>query len=168
MVKSTIKLENGTLITVEGTVEEVAKLISIYGSHGSVQTTKENKNAPKHDVDDGDKMDTIALVNATKDSEYYEGIEKHILDKAGQVDRVLLPLFIAEIKFGADAALTSNDVYKFLKEFGINMALPNISKTLSGPAKNYVMSNSVRKKGTACSYRLSRKGKQHIEQILAK
>jgi hypothetical protein len=174
MVKSTIKLENGTVITVEGSVEEVSRLMSVYGkpNGGTVSGDQKVSAPPKKkevasDNPDG-KIDTISLVNATKDADDYEQIEKNIFDKASQVDRVLLPIFIAERKFGNDATLTSNDVYKFLKEFGINMALPNISKTLSGPAKNYVMGDSVRKKGASTSYRISRKGKQYIEQILSK
>jgi hypothetical protein len=172
MIKSTIKLENGTLITVEGSVEDVAKLMSIYGkpSVSSIAMVSDDFSPAKKEPPSvkEDKIETINLVNATKDADDYTEIEKNILDKASQVDRVLLPIFIAERKFGADISLTSNDIYKYLKEFGINMALPNVSKTLSGPAKNYVMGNSVRKKGAATSYRISRKGKQYIDQILSK
>lgn len=172
-MKSTIKLENGTVITLEGSVEEVAKLMSVYGEPNTGAISIDQKMSipqkKKKNVSEGvdSKIDTIALVNATKDFDDYEQIEKNIFDKASQVDRVLLPIFIAERKFGNDVALTSNDIYKFLKEFGINMALPNISKTLSGPAKNYIMGDSVRKKGASTAYSISRKGKQYVEQILS-
>lgn len=170
MVKSIIKLENGTIITVEGSVEDVAKLMSVYGEHNSQTSVHSPRKTVKKEVSSQgeDKIDAILLVNATKDAKDYEEIEKNILDKASQVDRVLLPIFIAERRFGGDASLTSNDIYKYLKEFGINMALPNISKTLGGPAKNYIMGDSVRKKGSATSYRISRKGKQYVNQMLSK
>lgn len=173
-MKSTIKLENGTIVTIEGSVEEVAKLMSVYGkpqssviSGGQAEPVSPKKKETILEKTE-EKIDTISLVNATKDADDYDQIEKNILDKASQVDRVMLPLFIAERSFGNEATLTSNDVYKFLKEFGINMALPNISKTLSGQAKNYVMGDSVRKRGATTAYRISRKGKQYIEQILSK
>lgn len=174
MAKSTIKLENGTTITVEGTVEEVTKLLAVYG--GSVKSNPEestHSSKPKPTTTSTTRspeniVDTVALVNATKNADDLEEIEKNILDKASQVDRVLLPIFIADREFGADVSLTSNDIYKFLKEFGISMALPNVSKTLSGTAMKYVIGDSARKKGASTSYKISRKGKQYIEQVLKK
>lgn len=172
MAKSTIKLENGTTITVEGTVEEISKLLALYqkptivdnGNNGQQEDGDliDAKSASKHEF-----LDIVKLVNATKDSNDLEQIEKNILDKAGQVDRVLLPLFIADRKFGSEISLSSNDIYKFLKEFGISMALPNISNTLSSSASRYVIADSTRRKGASIGYKISRKGKQHLEQVLA-
>lgn len=177
MAKSTITLANGTVITVEGSPEEVAQVLKLYGEQnpfhkvlsGNTLVKKTKKGGGVKSLETGEKegqIDVLALVNATKDSDDYEQIEKKILDNASQVDRVLLPLFIAEQKFGASATLTSADIYKFLKEFGINMALPNVSKTLSSTAIKYVMTSSTRKQGSANSFRISRKGKQYIEQML--
>ncbi len=178
MAKTTIKLANGTVITVEGSTEEVAQVLSLYGeqtpSSGAAKRSITAKKAQEGgsrvkslDTDEKEgQIDVLTLVNVTKDSNDFEQIEKKILDNASQVDRVLLPLFITERKFGASATLTSNDIYKFLKEFGINMALPNVSKTLSSSASKYAMASSTRKKGTSTSYRISRKGKQYVEQML--
>ncbi|MBP9669564.1 MAG: hypothetical protein KBE09_04730 [Candidatus Pacebacteria bacterium] len=177
MAKTTIKLANGTVITVEGSTEEVAHVLSLYGEQASfsgasdrgatAKKAKKTGGTKSIETDEKEgKIDVLTLVNATKDADDFEQIEKKILDNASQVDRVLLPLFITERDFGATAMLTSNDIYKFLKEFGINMALPNVSKTLSSSAIKYVMASSTRKKGTSTSYRISRKGKQYVEQML--
>lgn len=174
MAKSTIQLANGTIITVEGSTEEVAKVMSFYGqgqSYGNSEKAKAKKSketAVATDIDLKGKVDILGLVNATKDAEDFDQIEKNILDQASQVDRVLLPLFIADRILESSCALTSNDIYKYLKDFGINMALPNISKTLSKTAIKYVMGDSTRKKGVSTSYRISRKGKQYIDQALSK
>lgn len=175
MAKTTIQLANGTIITVEGSADEIAKVMDLYGQgqslhrkHQKVKITKSKRasssGAPSSE--DG-KVDILELVNATKDADDFDQIEKNILDQASQVDRVLLPLFVVDRSFGSSYTLTSNDIYKYLKDFGINMALPNISKTLSKTAIKYVMGDSTRKKGVS-SYRIARKGKQYIEQTLSK
>jgi len=176
MAKSTIKLANGSVITVEGTAEEVAKVMSLYVQGHSTSEESETAKAMKSkpfklmakEAPKDQEVDILELVNLTKDADDFDQIEKNILDQASQVDRVLLPLFVANRENSNSSPLTSNDIYKFLKEFGINMALPNISKTLSKTAIKYVMAGSARKKGVATSYRISRKGKQHIDQIISK
>lgn len=178
MAKSVIALPNGTTVTVEGSVEEVAQVLSFYNDRESVmiptsgvvsQKSSIKKNVTKlSKIKSNEGVDILTLVNATKDSENFEQIEQNILDKASQVDRVLLPLYIAGEKSEKSPALTSNDIYLFLKEFGINMALPNISNTLSGTATKYVMGDSTRKQGTSTGYKISRRGCQYIEQIFIK
>lgn len=174
MTKSTIKLPNGTVITVEGSLEDVAQLLNLYGEQGASTasvgggTPKVKKEVTKQAQASAVEghVDVLTLVNITKDADDFDDIERKILDNASQIDRVLLPLFITERSFGASATLSSGDVYKFLKEFGINMALPNVSKTLSSSAIKYVMTSSTRKKGASNSYRISRKGKQYVEKRL--
>jgi hypothetical protein len=174
MAKSTIRLANGTTIMVEGSVEEVTKVMNLYGQGQPNEKPEKEKLVKAKEtttppgVDSNGKVDILKLVNATKDADDFDQIEKNILDQASQVDRVLLPLFVADRVFGGSHAITSNDIYKYLKDFGINMALPNISKTLSKTAVKYVMGDSTRKKGVSTSYRISRRGKQYMEQTLYK
>lgn len=172
MAKSTIKLENGTIVTIEGTVEEISKLLILYqnstiGDNGSKEQQEDEDSTDMKNTSKDESLNTVKLVNATKGSDDLEQIEKNILDKASQVDRVLLPLFVADKEFRSEVSLTSNDIYKFLKEFGISMALPNVSKTLSTSALRYVIADSTRRKGASTGYKISRKGKQHLEQVLA-
>lgn len=171
MAKSTINLSNGTVITIEGTMEEVAGLIRLYGTTSGPAPRGKNKRSRKNAGVEESKTNTIDLleiVSATKDDNDFDKIESQILDKASQVDRVLLPLFVSERAFLNPPALTTKDIYQFLKQFGIYMALPNVSKTLSTKAVKYVMPTKLKKRGSGNSYRLSRKGQQYMEQVLAR
>jgi hypothetical protein len=173
MVKSTISLSDGTIITVEGSTKEVERILDLYVTK-NVKSSNQEKVAPHKHVTErseninSDKIGALSLVNAMKNSSDFDEIEKKILDTASQVDRVLLPLYILDKEFVGGASLTSNDVYKFLKEFGISMALPNISKTLGKTAAKYVIADSTRRKGASTGYKISRKGRQYVEQILGK
>ncbi len=173
MAKSTINLPNGTNITIEGTPEEVLKILDFYAmgsGKGESIVVGDKKNTVKKSSKVNSKqtgVDVLSLVNAAKNSDDFEQMEKKIFDKSSQVDRVLLPLLIAEREFGGEYALTSGEIYKFLKQFGINMALPNISKTLAKSAQKYVMADKTRKKGGDVRYVISRPGSKYIEQIFS-
>lgn len=164
MAKSTIKLPNGTVITVEGTTSEVSRVLGGYVSKERPATGKKPASGAKSSGDTGGSVNILELVNAAKNADDFEQIEKKILDGASQVDRVLLPLFLSEREFEGVHKLTSNDIYKFLKEFGVNMALPNISRTLSGTAQKYVMGDKTRKKGLPRDTRFP----DQVENILNK
>lgn len=180
MVKSTIKLPDGTTITIEGSPEELKKVLSVYQGQNTSNVGKEQKpvsekkinkssKQPKTTEDKTSKKDLIVeLVNAIKNADDMDEIEKKILDKASQVDRVILPLFIMGRDLDNQISLTSNDIYKVLKELGISMALPNISKTLRGTALKYVIADKVTKKGESTPYKISRKGEQYIKNTLGK
>lgn len=169
MAKTTIKLPDGTHITVEGSTEEVVKILNLYKGESSSVSTEKVKTKTTQSRKDAKKktVDVLSLVNAAKNSEDFDQMEKMVLDKSSQVDRVLLPLLVAEREFSGDCALTSGDIYEFLKQFGINMALPNVSKTLGKPAQKYVMADKARKKGGDVRYVISRPGKKYLEQILS-
>ncbi len=180
MVKSTIKLADGTVVTVEGSPEELKKVLAIYHDRDSgIQTekhtekgtakSKKSRKIAKAELSDGNKKDYIvALINAIKNSNDVDEIESKILDKASQVDKVLLPLFIVSREFDNKFSLTSGDIYKVLKELGISMALPNVSRTLKKRAVKYVIADKVTKKGESTPYKISRKGEQYISGILGK
>lgn len=182
MVKSIIKLPDGTTIAIEGSPEELKKVLSVYQNQntsnegeegtpvpGSRKKTNKSSIYPKAIEEKSNKKDIIVeLVNAIKNANDMDEIEKKILDKASQVDRVILPLFIMGRDFDDQISLTSNDIYKVLKELGISMALPNISKTLRGTALKYVIADKVTKKGESTPYKISRKGEQYIKNTLGK
>lgn len=180
MVKSTINLPDGTKITIEGSPEELKKVLSVYQGQNASNVGREEKSVSEKKInkstkqtraseDKPNKKDRIVeLVNTIKNADDMDEIEKKILDKASQVDRVILPLFIMGRDLDNQISLTSNDIYKVLKELGISMALPNISKTLRGTALKYVIADKVTKKGESTPYKISRKGEQYIKNTLGK
>jgi len=178
MAKSQIHLPNGTTVSIEGTAEEIARLLKLYSentagvSTGFVpKTSRTSKNtvaskAAGHDAEDR----IIAIVNAAKESDDADGIERNVLDRSSQVDRVLLPLYINHTHLGHDIGLTTTEICNVLTNLGVKIASSNVSHTVAGPARNYVMGDKARKKGQknehAVRYRLSRKGLQYIQSVI--
>lgn len=174
MAKASLRLPNGTNVTVEGTPEEIQKLISFYGgaTTDSTLNTRERPRQPRSKKIESatpnsqEEPDITKIVNFVKDSDESESIEKHILDRISVVDRTLLPLYIIHQHLGNSVGLTSGDINKVTSELGIPIATPNISNTLSGSASRYVMSDKTRKRGVPVRYKLSRRGLQYMKSVI--
>ena len=102
MAKANLKLPNGTVVTLEGTPEEVKHLLELYGGGGQpaskpasrgggAKRSKARGRTAKsiEDKQDG-KPDLSEIVTLVKDCEEAEAIETQILDRTAQVDRTLL------------------------------------------------------------------------------
>lgn len=116
--------------------------------------------------DSDGKPDLAKIVNLVKDCNEAEEMEAQILDRSGQVNRVLLPLYIVHEYMGNEIGLTSGDVNKVTTELGIPIGIANASTTLSKTASKYVMGHTTRKKGQPVRYKLSRRGVQYFKSIL--
>lgn len=177
MAKATLTLGNGTSVVLEGTPEEVHRLLSLYDGVKSPKWAAEvrrpsgrktsQRKAPVAKVDAGDKPDLTEIVNLIKTCDEAESIEENILDHAGQVDRILLPLYIVHEHLGNAFGLTSGDISKITIDLGIPVSTPNASTRLSGTASRYVVGDSVRKKGRAVRYKLHRRGVQYLKSVIA-
>lgn len=181
MPKASIKLSDGTSIVIEGSPEEVAKLLALYGgaasstgasSGPSIKEPKRKQADPKKKVaapkkaESGDSPDLPAIIKQIKNCDLAESIETKVLDKIGQVNRILLPLFIVHEYMGNAYGLTSGEVSQITTDLGIPVQTPNASGTLSGSASKYVIGDKVRKRGQAVRYRISRRGVQYFKRVL--
>src|SRR5690606_22977839 len=106
MTKAKIALPDGTRVEIEGTPEEVARLLEIYGGDNSnaakesptKRTPKtKNKTAKGADKNQDSKevvgqegVDLVKIIEAIRNCDEAEEIETEILDKPGQVNRILL------------------------------------------------------------------------------
>jgi hypothetical protein len=177
MVKATINLPNGTEVTIDGTPEEVQSLLSYYGqqvvSGPKAEKTKKNPVkkakmvAKQADNDSGSSVNAHEIVNLVKNCNEAEAIELQILDRASQVDRVLLPLFIVHEHLDNFFGLSSGDVSQITRDLGVPVSQPNASTTLTGTASKYVMADGVRKKGTKLTYKLSRRGVTYMKGVIS-
>ena len=178
MAKASLILPNGTEVAIEGTAEEVAKLLAIYNAQPAAVPPASSKKTRKKSrarhgtgstpsASAGEAIDHAAIVNALKNSDEYEAIEEQILDRTSQVDRVLLPLYVAHEYVDTAIGLTSGDVAKITAELGIPVAGPNASRTLSKTAARYVTGDKTRQKGRAVRYRLQRRGIQYMKSVIA-
>jgi hypothetical protein len=175
MAKASLRLPNGTNVTIEGTPEEIKGLLTYYGGQQSQGETSENKTVshskktkPTHSSSQQTQHepDITAIVNMIKNCEESESIEKHILDRISTVDRTLLPLFIVHKHLANAYGLTSGDINRVTTELGIPIAAPNIANTLAGSASRYVVGDKLRIKGHAVRYKLSRRGFQYLQSVI--
>jgi hypothetical protein len=93
-------------------------------------------------------------------------IETQILDKAGQVNRVILPLYIVHEYMENKIGLTTGEVSKVTKELGIPISPANVSHTYIGSGKRYVLADIARKRGRPVRYQLSRRGVTYLKEVL--
>ena len=180
MAKATLELPNGTKVVVEGTPEEVTKLLDFYGggsggSESSSQPTgrkKTKKKASKKvahtpkDSKKADEPDLPEIVNLIKNCDEAEDIETRILDQTSQVNRVLLPLYIVHEYLDNAYKLTSGEIATITTELGVPINQPNAAHTLSGTASKYVVGDRVRKKGQAVRYKMSRRGVKYLSAVI--
>ena len=177
MPKATVKLPNGTLVTIEGTPEEVAHLLDFYGGKASApppkprvkgQEPKIRKKATtaRQETEGESRVDLTDIVNLVKSCDEAEAIETQILDRTSQVNRILLPLYIVYENKGNAFGLTSGEISQITIDLGIPISQPNASTALSGTASRYVIGDKVRKKGQPVRYKLSRRGIQYLKSVL--
>ena len=181
MPSATITLPDGTVVTIDGTPEEVARLLQLYGG-GSTASTAATVKTPRPKTStkkvsgarakaesnpaQGNGIDLNEIINLIKNCDEAEEIESAILDKVGQVNRILLPLFVAHQHLEHDQGLTTGEISQITKDLGIPIHVANVSNTLSKTAAKYVMGDKVRKKGQPVRYKLSRRGVKYMEDIL--
>lgn len=178
MAKASIELPNGTAVIIEGTPEEVRKLLEYYGASSSERGTGKGAAAKKSDKkakktatggatgSATDQPNLAEIINLIRNSDEAEKIESNILDRTSQVNRVLLPLFVVHEELDDAYGLTSGEISKITTNLGIPVQPPNVSNTLSGTASRYVMPDKVRKKGQPVRYKLSRRGVKYLTSVI--
>lgn len=184
MAKAHITLPNGTVVAIEGTTDEIERLLTIYSDPPSqptghsnqprkfTQIKANNQRGEKKTSPDapssssGDQIDLMEIVNLVKTCDQSEAIENAVLDHLNIMNRVLLPLFIVHEHKGNSIGLTSGEIGKITKQLGVPVSQPNASRCLSGSAKPYVIGDSIRIKGQPVRYKLSRRGLQYFRECL--
>lgn len=175
MAKASLKLANGAVVTIDGTPEEVHRLLSLYSGGASAAGSAKAPRTPKKKASargqglpsETDSPDLNEIVNLVKNCDEAEALENKILDRASQVDRTLLPLYIVHEHMGNKFGLTSGEISTVTAELGVRVTQPNASTTLSSTAARYVMGDKVRKRGQPTRYRLSRRGLQYLKSVIS-
>lgn len=172
MAKASLTLPNGTVVHIEGTPEEVQKLLEFYSGQPAKEGIQPDRKkgspaeeATKRDTS-SEAVDHAEIVNLVKDCDEAQAIEEQILDRSSQVNRALLPLYIVHKYLDNAYGLTSGDISKVTTDLSIPIRQPNASRALSGTASRYVIGDKVKKKGQPVRYKLSRRGLQYMEAVL--
>lgn len=171
MAKASMTLPDGTTVVVEGSSEEIQKIISPHRPAQMEAKETPPPNKEKHikkkiSRSESGEPDLAALINTTKTCREFDSIEANVLDRSSVVDRLLLPLYIAHEYVSEHLALTSGDITRYLSQFSVNIAQPNVAKNLSSSASRYVIGDTIRVKGKATRYRISRKGLSYIKSVI--
>ncbi len=176
MPKATLTLPSGAVVTLEGTPEEVHRLLEMFsgqtaspvGGRGPKRQRVRLQKAlpPSASSGEVETPDINDIVNLVKNCEESEAIEQNILDRASTVDRVLLPLYVVHEHKANRFGLTSGEISRITTELGVRVTQPNASVALGDTASRYVIGDKVRKKGQPVRYRLSRRGLQYIKSVI--
>ena len=177
MPKATVKLTNGTVIEIDGSQEEVQKLLQIYGaevqkqkmmppkkqSNVATKLTKASSSTTSRPTDE----DFTEIVNLVKTCDEAEAIGAQILDRTSEVNRVLLPLYIINQYMDDVFGLTTVEIGTITTELGIRVFRQNALRALTTTGSRYVISDRVRKKGQATRYKINRRGVQYIKEVFS-
>lgn len=170
MPKATIKLASGAVVHIEGTSSDIKELLSLYGEPVAEKPSPLGKSKSKqHNAPAADKHAIASvsdIVRHVKDCDEAGDIEARILDTTSQVNRILLPLFIAQKHMRMSHGLTTGDISNVTKDLGIPIHIANVSNALKGSAARYVIGDKVRRKGQPVRYTLSRRGFKYIENVI--
>ncbi len=178
MAKAILTTKDGTEVRVDGTPEEIARLMNLYGGSPSDNepskparkkgrhTTRQRSQTTRTPEREAPAVDHIAIVNSIRDADDFEAIESQILDKKSQLDRSLLPLYAMQEFMNSNTPLTTGDIAKVLTELGNRVKQQNVAKKLKG--SKYVMPLAVRKEGTPTPYRINRQGTKYFKGVIAR
>jgi hypothetical protein len=174
MVKATLTLISGTVVTIEGDVEEVDRLLVLHQQSNASASEKEQRPRRKRgkgsSPTESRKEAKLSvpwheISNAVHSCEEAERIETRILDSEGQVERALLPLYTVAQHMKDAFGLTAVDISEVTKLLKVPIRHENVRKTLSGPGAKYVQIESA---GPPKKFRLNHRGIQFMQELLAK
>jgi hypothetical protein len=146
MAKASMTLPNGTVVQIEGTADEVRNLLHFYAAdtgqsqgqprNAASPSPKRKQSKPPSQLRAGHRPSESApnlseIVNLAKNCDEAEKIERQILDRASQVDRTLLPLYLVHEHLENAFGLSSGDISKITTDLGVPVSTPNASTTLS-------------------------------------
>jgi hypothetical protein len=169
MPKATLTLSSGTLVTIEGTAEEVSRLLELhevteprkFQNATSAEASGESKDQKDQHVPSFALHD---IVNLVRDCDEAERIETRVLDGRSQVDRTLLPLHIVHKHLGDRFPLAASEIAEICKQLGVPVALENVAKMLRGPASKFVMIESG---GPPKRFKINRRGAEYFSSLLS-
>lgn len=176
MPKANLELPDGTTIVVEGSVEEIERIVAFYRNQAQAAKAKPKEkgkgDGAKKSVSAArsrpkDTVDHAEIINLVKTCDEAELIEKQILSRTSQVDRTLLPLYIVHEHLDNAFGLNSGDINKITTDLGIPISTANASHTLSRTASRYVIGDKVRKKGRPVAYKLHPRGAEYFKSVIS-
>jgi hypothetical protein len=173
VAKAALRLVDGTTVNIDGSPEEIDRILrglesTRSGSQPSKEPVRRGHGARHKRVsgsDDAAHLDVAhKLVNFLRERKDAELIEAAILDSKSQSDRVLLGLFLLNEHLPDAQGMTSGELAAFTKGLHVPVSIANTSTALA--RSKLVMGDKARVKGKVTRYKLTRRGIQHIRDLI--
>ena len=113
-----------------------------------------------------DKINPSFIAEQVRSIEKYDAVKKKILDKANQLNRILLSFYFAELVHGKKG-LSTGDVEAISLALGTGIKSTNVSSQLKKHSDLF-HSRGERKRGSVVYYKLNKKGKEQFEALINK
>ncbi len=110
------------------------------------------------------EIDAAAIADAVKSSDHYKTIKNKILNKANQLNRILLSFYFTEQLYDKKG-LTTGDVEAITEALGAGIKSTNVSSQLKKHS-NLFNSRGERKRGSVVYYTLNKEGRERFENLL--
>jgi chemotaxis protein histidine kinase CheA len=104
------------------------------------------------------------IADYVKSSENFELFQNKILNKANQLNRILLSFYFAEKAYGKKG-LTTGDIESITEALGSSIKSTNVSSQLKKHDQLF-NSRGERKRGSVVHYKLNKKGKDKFEELI--
>ncbi|MGD0174497.1 MAG: hypothetical protein ABSC61_08705 [Anaerolineales bacterium] len=176
MPKASFTLPNGTVVTIDGTPSEVRNLLAFYGGNpekGKDAGQKKSAKAGRKKSSAEKKISPAKIaqiVNQIKSCPEAEGIEKNILAKSHEANRVLLPLYVIHEYMGNAFGITTIEISKVTAELGARVRVSRqaaLRALVRSPASRYVLTDKARRRGIATRYTLDARGVEYLKTVIA-
>jgi len=177
MPKASFILPNGTIITIDGTPGEVRSLLEFYGGRpkkgeraGQKQIAKAGPKKPAAEKKISPAK-IAQIVNKIKSCAEAEGIERNILARTHEANRVLLPIYVVHENMGNAFGLTTTDISKVTAELGARVRVSRqaaFRALVRSPASRYVLSDQPRQIGIATRYTMDTRGVEYMKKVIAR
>ncbi len=134
---------------------------------------KLEKIAPEHSKSTNDilaELDAAKVAAAIKNSSEYAIIEEKILGRANQLNKILMACYYVN-KVHGKKPVTTSFLEELFDHFGKKMAKSNIGtkmKNSQDAQDGYFKLDDEQKRGTPTQYRITKKGMETYEAIIAK
>ena len=127
---------------------------------------KPNQSSSSQTVKSGEEptVDIMGLIGFIKDSDEYPQIEEKVLNKKGQLPRIMMVLYFNN-DFSDDAHLTTGQIETITDQLGVRIQSQNGGKVIKRYQK-YFTAKAVRKMGAIVPYKLNRQGLRAFEGYL--
>ncbi len=176
MPKASFTLPNGTIVTIEGKSAEVKGLLTFYGGLSEQGESARKKKSTKTGRKKSAVVKKISpvkiahIVNQIKSCPEAEQIEKNILAKTQEANRVLLPLYVIHEYMGNAFGITTIEISRVTAELGAQVRVSRqaaLRALVRSPASRYVLTDKARRRGIATRYTLDERGVQYMKTVIA-